>query len=65
LAQVSGRNAITWDEKFAKDVDYVDRRGLLLDLSIIWRTVVQVFRRHGISAQGSVTMPEFMGSRHG
>ncbi len=65
LAQVSGRNAITWDEKFAKDVEYVDRRGLVLDLSIIWRTVVQVFRRHGISAQGSATMPEFMGSRHG
>ena len=65
LAQVSGRNAITWDEKFAKDVEYVDRRSLLLDLSIIWRTAVQVFRRHGISAQGSVTMPEFMGSRHG
>jgi lipopolysaccharide/colanic/teichoic acid biosynthesis glycosyltransferase len=65
LAQVSGRNAITWDEKFAKDVEYVERRSLVLDLSIIWRTVVQVFRRHGISAQGSVTMPEFLGSRHG
>jgi lipopolysaccharide/colanic/teichoic acid biosynthesis glycosyltransferase len=65
LAQVSGRNAITWDEKFARDVEYVDRRSLRLDLSIIWRTVSQVFRRHGIAADGDVTMPEFLGSQHG
>jgi lipopolysaccharide/colanic/teichoic acid biosynthesis glycosyltransferase len=65
LAQVSGRNAITWDEKFAKDLEYVDRRSLVLDFSIIWRTIGQIFRRHGIAAAGNVTMPEFMGSRHG
>ena len=65
LAQVSGRNALTWDDKFAKDVEYVDRRGLILDLSIAWRTVAQVLKRHGISAEGDVTMPEFMGSDHG
>ncbi len=65
LAQVSGRNAITWDEKFARDVEYVDQRSLALDLAIIWRTVVQVLRRHGIAAEGNVTMPEFRGSRHG
>jgi lipopolysaccharide/colanic/teichoic acid biosynthesis glycosyltransferase len=61
LAQVSGRNAITWDAKFAKDVEYVDQRSLSLDLSIVWRTLIQVFRRHGIAAEGNVTMPEFTG----
>jgi lipopolysaccharide/colanic/teichoic acid biosynthesis glycosyltransferase len=61
LAQVSGRNAITWDEKFAKDVEYVDGRSLALDLKIVWRTFVQVARREGISAQDDVTMPEFVG----
>lgn len=61
LAQVSGRNAITWDEKFAKDVEYVDRRSLRLDASIVWRTVAQVARRDGISADGEATMGEFEG----
>ncbi|MCW2738300.1 sugar transferase [Nocardioides sp.] len=63
LAQVSGRNAITWDEKFAKDVEYVDLRSLMLDLKIVWWTLVQVIRRDGISAAGEVTMSEFSGSR--
>lgn len=62
LAQVSGRNALQWDEKLRLDVDYVDRRGLALDLQILWRTVTAVFRRSGIAAEGHVTMPEFMGS---
>lgn len=62
LAQVSGRNAISWEEKFAHDVDYVDTQSLTLDLRIILRTVVQVLRRDGISADGDVTMPEFMGT---
>jgi lipopolysaccharide/colanic/teichoic acid biosynthesis glycosyltransferase len=62
LAQVSGRNAITWDEKFAKDVEYVDRRGFLLDLRIVSRTVAQVIKREGISAKDNVTMSEFSGS---
>lgn len=61
LAQVSGRNALTWDDKFAKDVEYVDSRGPGLDVAIIWRTVTQVLKRDGISADGDVTMPEFMG----
>ena len=65
LAQVSGRNAITWQEKFAKDVEYLDSRSLLLDLRILWQTVVQVVRRTGISANGEATMPEFIGSRRG
>lgn len=65
LAQVSGRNALTWDDKFAKDVEYVDNRGLWLDAKIIWRTLAQVLRRHGISAEGQVTMSEFTGSGRG
>jgi len=60
-AQVNGRNAITWEEKFALDVWYVDNWSLLLDLKILAMTVVKVFRREGISAAGDATMPEFMG----
>lgn len=62
LAQVSGRNAITWDEKFARDLEYVERRSLALDLKIVWRTMAQVVRRDGISASGEATMPEFVGA---
>lgn len=62
LAQVSGRNAISWESKFRRDVEYVDAHSLLLDLKIILRTVGQVVRRDGISAEGEATMPEFMGS---
>lgn len=65
LAQVSGRNAITWEEKFAKDVEYVDRRSLALDLRIILATVAQVVRREGISSEGEATMHEFLGSHGG
>jgi lipopolysaccharide/colanic/teichoic acid biosynthesis glycosyltransferase len=62
-AQVNGRNAISWEEKFRLDVWYVDNWSLGLDLRIIWMTVLKVFRREGISAVGEATMPEFMGSR--
>lgn len=62
LAQVSGRNAISWEEKFALDVDYVDRISLSTDLRILLQTVLQVIRRDGVSADEHVTMPEFMGS---
>jgi lipopolysaccharide/colanic/teichoic acid biosynthesis glycosyltransferase len=61
LAQVSGRNAITWEEKFAKDVEYVDRRTLWLDLQILARTLSSILRREGIAAPGEATMPEFVG----
>lgn len=60
-AQINGRNAITWEEKFALDVWYVDNRSLLLDMKILAITVVKVFKREGISAVGEATMPEFMG----
>jgi sugar transferase EpsL len=61
-AQVNGRNAITWEEKFALDVWYVDNRSFRLDLKILAMTVWKVLRREGISAEGEATMPEFMGT---
>jgi lipopolysaccharide/colanic/teichoic acid biosynthesis glycosyltransferase len=61
-AQIHGRNAIGWDERFALDVWYVDHWSLGLDLLILARTVGSVLRRHGISQEGHATMPEFMGS---
>ena len=61
LAQVSGRNALSWDAKFALDVQYVERVSLALDLRILWQTVAGVLRRDGISADGEATMHEFMG----
>jgi lipopolysaccharide/colanic/teichoic acid biosynthesis glycosyltransferase len=61
LAQVSGRNAITWNEKLDLDVAYVDQCSLRLDLRILWRTLRSVVRREGITAEGAATMPEFTG----
>jgi sugar transferase EpsL len=61
-AQVNGRNAISWDEKFKLDVWYVDNQSLWLDVKILLLTVKRVFQRHGISADGEVTMPRFTGS---
>jgi len=61
-AQVNGRNAITWEEKFALDVWYVDNRSFWLDLKILAMTAWKVLMREGISAEGEATMPEFMGS---
>lgn len=61
-AQVNGRNAISWEEKFALDVWYVDNWSLWLDIRIIAITIGKVFRREGISARGEATMPEFRGS---
>lgn len=63
-AQINGRNAITWEEKFRLDVWYVDNRSFLLDLRIIVITIGKVFRRSGVSAEGEATMPVFLGS-HG
>lgn len=62
-AQINGRNAISWDQKFALDVWYVDNRSLWLDLKIIWLTIRKVFKREGISATGEATMPKFTGPR--
>lgn len=62
-AQINGRNAVSWDEKFALDIWYVDNRSLWLDLKIIWLTIRKVVKRDGISAAGEATMPKFTGSR--
>ena len=61
-AQVNGRNAITWEEKFALDVWYVDHKSLSLDLKIIGMTAWKVLRREGISQEGQATMEEFLGT---
>ena len=63
LAQVNGRNAISWDEKFQLDVWYVDNQSFWLDIKILVLTVVKVVRRDGISAKGSTTMEKFTGGR--
>lgn len=62
-AQVNGRNAISWDEKFRLDVWYVDHQSFLLDLKILWLTALKVFKRDGVSAEGHVTMPKFTGNQ--
>lgn len=62
FAQIHGRNAIAWEQKFDRDVWYVDHRSLCLDLQIVWLTVCRVLRRDGISRQGHATMPEFLGA---
>jgi sugar transferase EpsL len=62
-AQVNGRNALTWEEKFALDVWYVDHRTLALDLRILLLTAARVLRRDGIAQPGQATMQEFMGSQ--
>lgn len=61
-AQVNGRNALTWEEKFALDVWYVDHWSFWLDMRIILLTVWKIFKREGISQPGHATMPEFMGN---
>ena len=60
-AQINGRNAISWNEKFRLDVWYVDHRSVWLDLKILISTFAKVVARDGISAQGEATMPEFTG----
>jgi lipopolysaccharide/colanic/teichoic acid biosynthesis glycosyltransferase len=63
-AQINGRNAIGWEEKFKLDVWYVDNRSFWLDLKILWLTFLKVTKREGISAQGEATMTPFKGSRN-
>ena len=62
-AQVNGRNALSWDEKFALDVWYVDNQSFWLDIKILLRTVIAVFSRKGISSDGHATMPPFTGGK--
>ncbi len=60
-AQINGRNAITWEEKFKLDVWYVDHQSLWLDLKIIFMTIWKILKREGISQPGQATMEEFRG----
>lgn len=62
LAQVSGRNELSWDERFAMDVWYVDNHTVMLDLKILAMTIWKVLRRTGVSSPGHATMPVFTGS---
>lgn len=62
-AQVNGRNALTWDEKFRLDVWYVDNQSWVLDAKILWLTIYKVFVRDGINAEGEVTMSKFKGNK--
>jgi lipopolysaccharide/colanic/teichoic acid biosynthesis glycosyltransferase len=62
-AQVNGRNAIGWEDKFELDVWYVDHRSFWLDIKILWLTVQKVVVRDGINADGEATMPGFKGSK--
>jgi sugar transferase EpsL len=62
-AQVNGRNAISWEEKFKLDVWYVENQSFWLDIKILWMTLVKVFRREGISQDGQATMSKFTRSK--
>jgi lipopolysaccharide/colanic/teichoic acid biosynthesis glycosyltransferase len=62
LAQVNGRNAISWEQKFALDLEYVEAHSLRMDLDILIRTVTAVLSREGVNSSAEDTMPEFLGS---
>ncbi|BCA66195.1 hypothetical protein SHINM1_017970 [Fluviibacter phosphoraccumulans] len=62
-AQVNGRNAIGWEEKFALDVWYVDHQSMIVDINILRLTVMKVMKRDGVSAPGDATMPIFTGNK--
>lgn len=62
-AQVNGRNALHWDEKFILDVWYVDHRSVWLDCRILCLTVARILRRSGVSSEGHATMPKFLGNK--
>lgn len=62
LAQVNGRNSLTWEQKFEDDVKYVDSISLTLDIKILFKTVMTVLKREGINQENSATMEEFKGT---
>ena len=64
LAQINGRNAISWEEKFTYDVEYVNNITFIGDLKIFWQTLASVFQRTGIHSKTGVTMEEFKGDKH-
>ena len=63
-AQVNGRNAISWDQKFDLDVWYVDNQTIWLDIKILFLTIKKVIKRDGISSQSEITMPPFKGTKN-
>lgn len=62
-AQVNGRNAISWEDKFRLDVEYVDNLSFAMDMKVIFTTVGKIFKREGISSETSATMEEFRGTK--
>ena len=60
-AQVNGRNAISWEQKFKYDVEYIEKQSFALDIKVLWMTFLNVIQRKGISADGHLTMEEFKG----
>ncbi|MGW8168503.1 MAG: sugar transferase [Sulfurovaceae bacterium] len=62
-AQVNGRNAISWEQKFEHDIWYVEHQSFFLDMKILWMTMIKLFKRSGISSANSVTMEKFEGSK--
>lgn len=64
-AQINGRNLLSWEERFKYDLWYVDNWNILLDLKILFITLLKVFKREGINAEGYATMPEFKGGAKG
>lgn len=62
-AQINGRNAISWEDRFVKDIWYIDHLSLTLDVKILWMTVSKVFLQDGISQASHATMPEFRGTQ--
>jgi len=62
-AQVNGRNAISWEQKFKLDVDYVEKQSLFLDIKILWMTFIKVINRDGINTANNTIMEEFMGNK--
>ena len=63
-AQVNGRNALSWEDKFRCDIWYVDNRTIWLDVYILFLTILRVVQRNGVSAHGEATMPAFKGAEH-
>ena len=61
-AQVNGRNAISWEEKFQYDIEYVENISFSMDIKVIFTTISKIFKREGISSDSSATMEEFMGT---
>ena len=62
-AQINGRNEISWQEKFKFDIWYIDNYSFLLDLKILWKTIIKVIKREGISAETELSMKKFTGNK--